>query len=62
MDKVFDLFRLSEEHEMLREAVRSLAEAKIAPFAAEVDEQGRFPQEALDALQANDLHCPARRS
>ncbi|WP_407987763.1 acyl-CoA dehydrogenase family protein [Kitasatospora sp. CMC57] len=57
MDKVFDLFRLSEEHEMLREAVRSLAEAKIAPFAAEVDEQGRFPQEALEALQANELHA-----
>ncbi|BFV58971.1 acyl-CoA dehydrogenase [Kitasatospora sp. CMC57] len=53
----FDLFRLSEEHEMLREAVRSLAEAKIAPFAAEVDEQGRFPQEALEALQANELHA-----
>ncbi len=53
----FDLFRLTEEHDMLREAVRSLAEAKIAPFAAEVDEQGRFPQEALDALQANDLHA-----
>ncbi|KJY39394.1 acyl-CoA dehydrogenase [Streptomyces sp. NRRL S-495] len=42
---------------MLREAVRSLAEAKIAPFAAEVDEQGRFPQEALDALQGSDLHA-----
>jgi len=53
----FDLFRLSEEHDMLREAVRSLAEAKIAPYAAEVDEQGRFPSEALEALQANDLHA-----
>ncbi|WP_371518571.1 acyl-CoA dehydrogenase family protein [Kitasatospora sp. NBC_01300] len=53
----FDLFRISEEHEMLREAVRSLAEAKIAPFAAEVDEQGRFPQEALDALQGSELHA-----
>ncbi|WP_406199145.1 acyl-CoA dehydrogenase family protein [Kitasatospora sp. NBC_01560] len=53
----FDLFRISEEHGMLREAVRSLSEAKIAPFAAEVDEQGRFPQEALDALQGNDLHA-----
>ncbi|MFD7453248.1 acyl-CoA dehydrogenase family protein [Kitasatospora sp. NPDC059827] len=53
----FDLFRISEEHGMLREAVRSLAEAKIAPFAAEVDEQGRFPQEALDALTGNDLHA-----
>ncbi|MFJ3218679.1 acyl-CoA dehydrogenase family protein [Kitasatospora sp. NPDC086801] len=53
----FDLFRISEEHEMLREAVRSLAEAKIAPFAAEVDELGRFPQEALDALRGSDLHA-----
>nr|WNW38106.1 acyl-CoA dehydrogenase family protein [Streptomyces sp. Li-HN-5-13] len=42
---------------MLRESVRSLAEAKIAPFAAAVDEEGRFPQEALDALRAADLHA-----
>ncbi|NUU23278.1 MAG: acyl-CoA dehydrogenase [Streptomycetaceae bacterium] len=53
----FDLFRIGEELEMLRDSVRALAEAKIAPFAAEVDEQGRFPQEALDALTANDLHA-----
>jgi len=53
----FDLYRLGEEHEMLRESVRSLAEAKIAPFAAEVDEEGRFPAEALEALQSNDLHA-----
>ncbi|WP_405359360.1 acyl-CoA dehydrogenase family protein [Kitasatospora sp. NBC_00085] len=57
MSQDFDLFRISEEHEMLREAVRSLAEAKIAPFAAEVDELGRFPQEALEALQGSDLHA-----
>jgi alkylation response protein AidB-like acyl-CoA dehydrogenase len=57
MNKDFDLFRTSEEHEMLRDAVRSLAEAKIAPFAAEVDENGRFPQEARDALEINDLHA-----
>ncbi|MEC3994540.1 acyl-CoA dehydrogenase family protein [Actinacidiphila sp. DG2A-62] len=53
----FDFFRTSEEHDMLRDAVRSLAEAKIAPFAAEVDEQARFPQEAREALEANDLHA-----
>ncbi|MGA5215382.1 acyl-CoA dehydrogenase [Streptomyces cinereoruber] len=57
MGKDFDLYRPSEEHDMLRESVRALAEAKIAPFAAEVDEEGRFPQEALDALVANDLHA-----
>ncbi|GAB2791035.1 acyl-CoA dehydrogenase [Streptomyces chlorus] len=53
----FDLYRPSEEHDMLRDAVRSLAEAKIAPYAAAVDEEARFPQEALDALLANDLHA-----
>ncbi|GAB2762964.1 acyl-CoA dehydrogenase [Streptomyces bullii] len=53
----FDLYRPSEEHDMLRDAVRSLAEAKIAPYAATVDEEARFPQEALEALVANDLHA-----
>ncbi|WP_107122498.1 acyl-CoA dehydrogenase family protein [Streptomyces dysideae] len=53
----FDLYRPSEEHDMLRDAIRSLAEAKIAPYAAAVDEEARFPQEALDALVANDLHA-----
>ncbi|MDT0548855.1 MULTISPECIES: acyl-CoA dehydrogenase family protein [Streptomyces] len=53
----FDLYRPLEEHDLLRESVRALAEAKIAPHAAEVDEEGRFPQEALDALVANDLHA-----
>jgi alkylation response protein AidB-like acyl-CoA dehydrogenase len=53
----FDFFRTSEEQDTLRAAVRSLAEAKIAPYAAEVDEQSRFPQEAREALEANDLHA-----
>ncbi|MFE5024710.1 acyl-CoA dehydrogenase [Streptomyces sp. NPDC056656] len=53
----FDLYRPAEEHDMLRESVRALCEAKIAPFAAAVDEEARFPQEALDALVANDLQA-----
>ncbi|MFF9087363.1 acyl-CoA dehydrogenase family protein [Streptomyces sp. NPDC014991] len=53
----FDLYRPTEEHDMLRDVVRALAEAKIAPYAAAVDEEARFPQEALDALVANDLHA-----
>ena len=52
-----DLFRTTEDHEALREAVRAVAEAKIAPFAAEVDEQSRYPQEAHDALVAADFHA-----
>jgi alkylation response protein AidB-like acyl-CoA dehydrogenase len=54
----FDLYQLSEEHDAVREAVRAIAEDKIAPFAAEVDEQSRFPQEAHDALVASDFFAP----
>jgi alkylation response protein AidB-like acyl-CoA dehydrogenase len=50
MDPAFDTYRLSDEHEALRDAVRALAEKEIAPYAAEVDDQGRYPQEAQDAL------------
>jgi alkylation response protein AidB-like acyl-CoA dehydrogenase len=47
----------SEEHELLRQTVRELAEAKIAPAAADVDANSRFPQEALDALTGAGLHA-----
>ncbi|MCW0213638.1 MAG: acyl-CoA dehydrogenase [Pseudonocardia sp.] len=46
----FDTYRLSDEHEALRDAVRALAEKEIAPYAAEVDEQARYPIEAQEAL------------
>jgi alkylation response protein AidB-like acyl-CoA dehydrogenase len=55
------LYQLSEEHEALREAVRALAEKEIAPHAAEVDEQERYPAEARDALAKagfNAVHIP----
>jgi alkylation response protein AidB-like acyl-CoA dehydrogenase len=48
---------LGEEHELLRQTVRELAEAKIAPFAAAVDEESRFPAEALDALTGAGLQA-----
>ncbi|OLT15270.1 acyl-CoA dehydrogenase [Serinicoccus sp. CUA-874] len=54
----FDLFRISEDHEALREAVREVAEEQIAPHAAAVDEESRFPDEALKALTATDFHAP----
>ncbi|GEP39624.1 acyl-CoA dehydrogenase [Nocardioides psychrotolerans] len=54
----FDLFRINEDHEALRDAVRNLAENKIAPYAAEVDEKSEFPQAAYDALVASDFHAP----
>ena len=57
----FDVFQLPEEHDELRIAIRALAEKEIAPHAAAVDEEARFPHEALDALNAsgfNAIHVP----
>jgi alkylation response protein AidB-like acyl-CoA dehydrogenase len=51
------MYAPSPEHELLRETVRELAEAKIAPAAADVDATARFPQEALDALTGASLHA-----
>lgn len=52
------LFSLPEEYVALRESVRALADKKIQPFAHDVDANARFPQEALDALQAAGLAAP----
>jgi len=54
----FPYFTISEDHEALREAVRNVAEDKIAPHAAEADETATFPQAAYDALVASDFHAP----
>ena len=54
----FPLFALPSEHQALRKVVRSLCEAKIAPHAAEVDEEARYPSEAAEALLAADFHAP----
>jgi alkylation response protein AidB-like acyl-CoA dehydrogenase len=56
-----DLFRLTEDQRSVREAIRELARAEIAPFAAECDEQERYPIEAQKALTAagfNAVHIP----
>ncbi|MFI5953034.1 acyl-CoA dehydrogenase family protein [Cryptosporangium sp. NPDC051539] len=53
----FDLFRLPEEHEALRAAVRDLVADKITPHAAAVDASSSFPREAYDALVAGEFHA-----
>lgn len=54
----FPMYALSEEHQEIRKVVRAIATEKIAPFAAAVDEEARYPQEAADALLASDFHAP----
>ncbi len=52
------MFALSEEHQAIREAVRAVCDAKVAPNATEVDESGEFPQAAYDALASADFAAP----
>lgn len=54
----FPIYALSEEHEAIREAVRAVCDAKVAPAATEVDETASFPQAAYDALAASDFAAP----
>ena len=51
------LYALTEEHEAIRAAVREIAEREIAPYAAEVDAESRYPIEAQKALTAAGFHA-----
>lgn len=57
MDAPFDIYRLTDEHEMLRSTVRELADDRIAPRAAEIDETGEFPWDVYEALRRAELHA-----
>jgi alkylation response protein AidB-like acyl-CoA dehydrogenase len=50
-------YDLSEEHQALREAVRALADDKIAPRAAEIDRTAEFPWDVYEALVKADFHA-----
>src|SRR4051812_49578494 len=57
----YSLYSLTEEHELLRKAVRQLAEDKIAPRAAAIDEAAEYPWDVHEALKSADLlaiHVP----
>jgi alkylation response protein AidB-like acyl-CoA dehydrogenase len=43
-------FELTDEQELIREAVREFAESELAPIAAELDRDHRFPEEILPKL------------
>ena len=57
MSDDFPAFALSEEHQALREAVRALADDKIAPRAADVDRTSEFPWDVYEALVKADFHA-----
>jgi alkylation response protein AidB-like acyl-CoA dehydrogenase len=48
-------YRLSEEQQMLRDAVRVLADERIAPRAAEIDRTAEFPWDVKELLASHDI-------
>jgi alkylation response protein AidB-like acyl-CoA dehydrogenase len=48
-------YRLTEEQQMLRDAVRVLADERIAPRAAEIDRTAEFPVDIKDLLASHDI-------
>jgi len=56
-----NLFTLSEDHRAIRAAIREISEKQIAPYAADCDENERYPLEAQKALCEsgfNAVHIP----
>jgi alkylation response protein AidB-like acyl-CoA dehydrogenase len=54
----FDVYRLPEDHETIRAAVRVVCDGRVAPNAAEADETGEFPKASYEALRSSDFHAP----
>jgi alkylation response protein AidB-like acyl-CoA dehydrogenase len=54
----FDVYQVPEDHETIRAAVREVCDARVAPHAAEADENSEFPKASYDALRAADFHAP----
>ncbi len=48
-------YRLSEEQLLLRDAVRTLADERVAPRAAEIDKTSTFPQDLRELLASQDI-------
>ncbi|MFI0433248.1 MAG: acyl-CoA dehydrogenase family protein [Candidatus Nanopelagicales bacterium] len=51
------IYALPEEYVELQEAVRALAQDKIAPRAAEIDAKGEFPWDVYEALVGAGFHA-----
>ncbi|MEA2608293.1 MAG: hypothetical protein QOJ75_536 [Chloroflexota bacterium] len=48
-------YRLTDEQRLLRDAVRVLADERVAPRAAEIDRTGEFPEDMRQLLAAQDI-------
>jgi alkylation response protein AidB-like acyl-CoA dehydrogenase len=48
---------LTKQHEMIRKLARDFAVTEVAPYAAEIDQTGHYPEELIKKIQACKFHC-----
>jgi alkylation response protein AidB-like acyl-CoA dehydrogenase len=54
-DRATAPYRLTEEHVLLRDAVRVLADERVAPRAADIDRNAEFPEDLRKLLAEQDI-------
>ena len=55
MSETASTYRLTEEQVLLRDTIRTLADERIAPRAADVDRTGEFPEDIRQLLASHDV-------
>jgi alkylation response protein AidB-like acyl-CoA dehydrogenase len=55
MTTTADLYAIPQEHLDFRDTIRQIAQERIAPRAAEIDEQGEYPWDVRRLLAENDI-------
>ncbi len=55
MSALAELYAIPQEHIDFRETIRQIAQERIAPRAAEIDEQGEYPRDLRELLSEHDV-------
>jgi alkylation response protein AidB-like acyl-CoA dehydrogenase len=55
MEAVADLYTLPQEHLDFRDTIRQMAQERVAPRAAEIDEKAEYPQDIRELFAEHDL-------
>jgi alkylation response protein AidB-like acyl-CoA dehydrogenase len=55
MSALADLYTLPQEHQDFRDTIREIAQQRIAPRAAEIDEQAAYPHDLHELLSEHDV-------
>ena len=55
MEALADVYTIPQEHLDLRDTIRQIAQERVAPRAAEIDEKAEYPQDIRELFAEHDL-------